>query len=110
MEHPQVRTSYPILSRNVQILNDAPWYEDVQGRIITAHKILSLAVQRGEKPAAFDGCFMHGEELQHQRDRGLNRQHPLVPWGIEKCTAYANSSSPKVISLTSLHLCQAVSK
>jgi len=105
MEHPQVKTSYPILGRTVQTLNEAPRYKDVQGSTVTVHKILSLPVQRGEEPAAFHGCFRHGE------DRGLNRQHPLVLWGIEKSVAYANSSAhPKVIASTSLCLCCAVSK
>jgi hypothetical protein len=110
MEHPQLKPSYPILSRIVQILNEAPWYEDIQGSTVTAHKILSLAVKRGEETAAFRGCFMHREELQHQWDRELNRQHPLVLWGIEKSVAYASSSAPKVIATTSLCLYRAVPK
>jgi hypothetical protein len=94
MEYQQVKMSYPILGSTVQTLNEAPRYKEVQGSTVTVHKILSLPAQRGEEPAVFHGCFRHSEELQHQWDRGLNRQHPLVLWGIEKSVAYANSSAP----------------
>jgi hypothetical protein len=46
MEHPQVKTSYPIPGTIVQILNEAPWHEDVQGSTVTADITLTLAVQQ----------------------------------------------------------------
>ena len=84
MEHPQVKTSYPVLGRIVQILNEAPWYKDVQGSTVKAHKICSLAVQRGGEPAAFHGRFTQGEEPRLQWDRGAKQAIPRVSVGNGK--------------------------
>ena len=82
MEYPQVKTSYPILGRIAQILNEAPWYGDVQWSTIKAHKIFSLAVQRGEEPAAFHGRFTHREEPQPQWDGEGGAKQAIPPAAV----------------------------